>query len=219
MVPRNEITGIDIEADWDTSRKLLSASQYTRLPLYRESIDHVIGILHMRNVLPLLHRDELNPDNLLEIARDPYFIPEGTSLNRQLLNFQREKRRIGFCVDEYGDIQGLVTLEDILEEVVGEFTSDPGARSETVNPQDDGTWLVDGSINIRTLNSELAMTLPTDGPRTLSGLIIEHMEMIPEAGTSLLLDNHPLEIVRMRGNTVKTVRIHPALAADTEPGE
>jgi Mg2+/Co2+ transporter CorB len=212
MVPRNEITGIDMGADWPANRQLLSSSQYTRMPLYRESIDHVIGILHMRNVLPLLHRDELNPDALLAIAREPYFIPAGTSLNRQLLNFQREKRRIGFCVDEYGDIQGLVTLEDILEEVVGEFTSDPGARSGSIIRQDNGTWLVDGSINIRTLNTELAMTLATDGPRTLSGLIIEHMEMIPEAGTSLLLDNHPVEIVRMRGNTVKTVRIHPSLA-------
>jgi Mg2+/Co2+ transporter CorB len=211
MVPRNEVTGIDIEANWDISRKLLTESQYTRLPLYREDIDHVIGILHMRKVLPLLHRDQLDPETLKSIARVPYFIPKSTSLNRQLLNFQREHRRIGFAVDEYGEIQGLVTLEDILEEIVGEFTSDPAAHIEDVQPQTDGTWMVDGSISIRSLNTALGMSLSTDGPKTLNGLIIEHMEMIPEPGTSLLLDNHPVDIMQIKENMVKTVRIHKLL--------
>ncbi len=211
MVPRNEVTGIDTEDNWETTRKLLSDSQYTRLPLYRESIDNVIGTLHMRDVLPLLYRDQLDPEALQRIARQPYFIPENTSLNRQLLNFQREHRRIGFAVNEYGDIQGLVTLEDILEEIVGEFTSDPTAHIEDIQLQPDGTWLVDGSINIRNLNSTLQMSLDTDGPKTLNGLITEYMEMIPETGTSLLLDNHPVDIVQIRENMVKTVRIHPAL--------
>jgi Mg2+/Co2+ transporter CorB len=219
MVPRNEVTGIDIEDDWETIRKQLSDIQYTRIPLYRESIDNAIGILHMRNVLPLLQRDELDPEVLQQIARAPYFIPENTSLNRQLLNFQREHRRIGFTVDEYGDIQGLVTLEDILEEIVGEFTSDPGAHIEDVQPQPDGTWLVDGSINIRNLNTALHMSLATDGPKTLNGLIIEHLEMIPKNGTSLLLDNHPVDIVHIRENRVKTVRIHPALKHKPDTGE
>ena len=217
MVPRNEVTGIDIDADWEVSRKLLIESQYTRLPLYRETIDHVIGILHMRKVLPLLYRDQLDPETLLGTAREPYFIPEGTSLNRQLLNFQREHRRIGFAVDEYGEIQGLVTLEDILEEIVGEFTSDPTAHIEDILPQDDGTWLVDGSINIRTLNAALDMSLSTDGPKTLNGLIIEYMEMIPEVGTSLLLDNHPVDIVQIKENRVKSVRIHRRVDRDTLP--
>jgi Mg2+/Co2+ transporter CorB len=211
MVPRNEITGIDIGDDWETISKQLSDIQYTRIPLYRESIDNAIGILHMRNVIPLLHRDELDPEALQRIAREPYFIPENTSLNRQLLNFQRQHRRIGFAVDEYGDIQGLVTLEDILEEIVGEFTSDPAAHFEDIQPQPDGTWLVDGSINIRSLNNALNISLATDGPKTLNGLITEHMEMIPESGTSLLLDNHPVDIVQIKENMVKTVRIHPAL--------
>jgi len=219
MVPRNEVTGIDIEDNWETISKQLSDIQYTRMPLYRESIDNVIGILHMRNVLPLLYRDELDPEALQRIAREPYFIPENTSLNRQLLNFQREHRRIGFAVNEYGDIQGLVTLEDILEEIVGEFTSDPGAHIEDIQPQQDGTWLVDGSINIRTLNSALEMALATDGPKTLNGLIIEYMEMIPESGTSLLLDNHPVDIVQIKENMVKTVRIHPALEDKPETEE
>ena len=217
MVPRNEITGIDIGDDWETISKQLSDIQYTRVPLYRESIDNAIGILHMRNVLPLLHRDQLDPEALQRIARDPYFIPENTSLNRQLLNFQREHRRIGFAVDEYGDIQGLVTLEDILEEIVGEFTSDPSAQIEDIQPQPDGTWLVDGSINVRNLNSTLKMSLATDGPKTLNGLITEHMEMIPESGTTLLLDNHPIDIVQIKENTVKTVRIHPALKKKQKP--
>jgi Mg2+/Co2+ transporter CorB len=169
----------------------------------------------MRNVLPLLHQDKLDREALLRIARSPYFIPENTSLNRQILNFQREHRRIGFAVDEYGEIQGLVTLEDILEEIVGEFTSDPTAHIEDIVPQEDGTWLVDGSISIRELNGTLDMSLPTDGPKTLNGLIIEYMETIPEKGTSLLLDHHPVDILQIRSNMIKTVRIHPALEART----
>ncbi|HYQ70485.1 MAG TPA: transporter associated domain-containing protein, partial [Gammaproteobacteria bacterium] len=213
MVPRSEITGIDIDADWEVTARLLATAQYTRLPLFRENINNAIGFLHMRNVLPLLHQNKLDREELLRIARTPYFIPENTSLNRQLLNFQRERRRVGFVVDEYGEIHGLVTLEDILEEIVGEFTSDPTAHIEDIVPQQDGTWIVDGSINIRALNSTLNMSLPTDGPKTLNGLIIEYMEMIPEKGTSLLLDNHPVDIVQIRDNMIKTVRIHPALQA------
>lgn len=210
MVPRNEITGIDINDDWNIITKTLSDSQYTRMPLYRENIDQVIGILHMRDVLPLLYREELDHAALERTARAPYFIPESTSLNRQLLNFQRERRRIGFAVDEYGDIQGLVTMEDLLEEIVGEFTSDPSAHFEDIQPQEDGTWLVDGSVSIRTLNSVLHMKLAIDGPKTLNGLIIEELEMIPENNTSLLLDGHPVDILQIRENMVKTVRIHPA---------
>lgn len=222
MVPRNDITGIDINDDWQTIARTLSDSQYTRMPLYREDIDHVIGILHMRDVLPLLHRNELDHAALERTAREPYFIPESTSLNRQLLNFQRERRRIGFAVDEYGDIQGLVTMEDLLEEIVGEFTSDPSAQFEDIQPQDDGTWLVDGSVPIRTLNNALQMKLPIDGPKTLNGLIIEELEMIPENNTSLLLDGHPVDLLQIRENMVKTVRIHPALqrpGADEGNGE
>ncbi len=210
MVPRSEITGIDINDDWNIITKTLSDSQYTRMPLYRENIDQVIGILHMRDVLPLLYREELDHSALERTARAPYFIPESTSLNRQLLNFQRERRRIGFAVDEYGDIQGLVTMEDLLEEIVGEFTSDPSAHFEDIQPQEDGTWLVDGSVSIRTLNSVLHMKLAIDGPKTLNGLIIEELEMIPENNTSLLLDGHPVDILQIRENMVKTVRIHPA---------
>jgi Mg2+/Co2+ transporter CorB len=221
MVPRNEVTGIDIDDDWDTISRTLMDCQYTRLPLYRENIDQVIGILHMRDVLPLLYRDALDHAALQRIAREPYFIPESTSLNRQLLNFQRKRRRFGFAVDEYGDIQGLVTMEDLLEEIVGEFTSDPADHTEDIQPQKDGSWLVDGSVSIRTLNSTLHMSLATDGPKTLNGLITEELEMIPETNISLLLDNHPVDILQIRENMVKTVRIYPALqqAGSTEQQE
>lgn len=221
MVPRNEVTGIDINDDWETISRQLSDSQYTRLPVYRETIDRVIGILHMRDVLSLVYRDELDADTLQRVVRDPYFIPENTSLNRQLLNFQRNKRRIGFVVDEYGDLQGLITLEDILEEVVGEFTTDPADHYEDIVAQEDGSWLVDGSTSIRTLNTALQMSLSTDGPRTLNGLITEYLETIPESGTSLLLDQRPVDIIQIRDNMIKTVRIHAPIAAMTTgiPGQ
>ena len=219
MVPRNEIAGIDIEDDWGTISRTLTDSQHTRLPLYRESIDNVIGILHMRDVLPLLYRDELDHGGLEKVVREPLFIPEITSLNRQLLNFQRAKRRTGFVVDEYGDIQGLVTVADILEEIVGEFTSDPAAHFEDIVPQDDGTWLVDGSISIRSLNSALGMQLPTRGPKTLNGLITEYLEMIPQTNTSLLLNRNPVDILQVKDNTIRTVRIYPALPDAGQEGD
>ena len=211
MVPRNEVTAIDIDDDWETITRTLTDSQYTRMPLYRENIDNVIGVLHMRDVLPHLYRGELDHASLERTAREAYFIPVSTSLNRQLLNFQRKRKRIGFAVDEYGDIQGLVTLEDILEEIVGEFTSDPLGRFEDIQPQDDGSWLVDGACSIRNLNSALGMSLSIQGPKTLNGYITETLEMIPVTNTSLLIDRHPVDILQVKENMVKTVRIHPPL--------
>ncbi|HEY0634073.1 MAG TPA: HlyC/CorC family transporter [Gammaproteobacteria bacterium] len=209
MVPRNEIAGIDIDAPWEDIQKQLATSQHTRLPVYRGSIDNVIGILHLRNVLGLRRSGELGKEELLKLIRDTYFIPEGTELNTQLLNFQHQRRRIGLVVNEYGDILGLVTLDDILEEIVGEFTTDPSAESKDIHPQADGSFLVDGSANIRELNRIMRWDLPTDGPKTLNGMIIEYLETIPEPGTSLLLSGYPLEIVQSTANAVKTVRIDP----------
>ncbi|RRQ22678.1 HlyC/CorC family transporter [Thiohalobacter thiocyanaticus] len=211
MVPRNEIDGVDLTENLEEIEDFLSHTQYTRLPVYEESIDHVVGILHMRNVTPLLRAGELSHESIRRIARDPYFIPEGTPLNRQLLNFQREGRRTGLVVDEYGDILGLATLEDILEEIVGEFTTDPYSLYKDITPQEDGSFLVDATAAVRDLNRALKMELPTSGPKTLNGLILEHMEAIPEPGTSLLLAGYPVEIVQTRDNAVKTVRIDPRL--------
>ncbi len=210
MVPRNEIVGVDLDDDWEVILEQLTASQYTRMPVYQESIDNVLGFLHVRRILPLVARNELTPDTLRAAVREPTFIPEGTPLNRQLLNFQRQKRRIGLVVDEYGDIQGLATLEDILEEIVGEFTTDPSASIRDVVPQEDGSYLVDGSANIRELNRTMQWRLPTDGPKTLNGVILEYLEHIPEASTSLMLAGYPMEIVQAKDNAVRKVRIWPA---------
>jgi Mg2+/Co2+ transporter CorB len=212
MIPRNEITGIDLDDDWDDIVTVLEESPYTKLPVYHGSIDKVEGFLHLRKVIPLMSDKDFDAEALNRVIREPYFIPEGTVLNTQLLNFQREKRRYGLVVDEYGDIMGLVTLEDILEEIVGEFTSDPSSLNKNIHPQEDGSYLIDGTAHIREINRTLGWNLPVDGPRTLSGLIIEHMETIPEPGTSLLLHGHPVEIIQTIDNVVKTARIDPSLA-------
>lgn len=209
MIPRNEVVGLDLSDDIDEITELLTHTQYTRLPVFEESIDHVVGILHLRNIVPLLKRGALTHEDLRSVVREPYFIPEGTSLTRQLLNFQREGRRTGLVVDEYGDIQGLVALEDILEEIVGEFTTDPAALNKDITPQEDGSYLIDAGANVRDLNRALHIELPTDGPKTLNGLILEYMEDIPEAGTSLLLAGYPIDIVQTKDNAVKTARIRP----------
>jgi len=209
MVPRNEIIGIDINAPLDTIAEQLAICQHTRLPLYRENIDDVMGMLHVRKLLRLFKHDELTREALQQAAQDVYFVPERTPLNTQLLNFQRHHRRIGLVVNEYGDIQGLVTLEDILEEIVGEFTTNPDTLSTDIHPQTDSTFLVDGSITIRELNRIMQWHLPTDGPKTLNGLILNYLEVIPEAGTSLRLEGYPMDIVQVVNNAVKMVRIYP----------
>lgn len=209
MVPRNEIAGIDITAEWSTIAKQLTESQHTRLPVYEGDIDHVIGLVHLRRAVRLFQEEEASKDGFRAMVRDAYFVPEGTPLHTQLINFQRERRRIALVVNEYGDIQGLVTLEDILEEIVGEFTTDPAASSRDIHIQEDGSYLVDGSITIRELNKALEWELPTEGPKTLNGLILEYLEHIPDPGTSLLIADYPIEIVQTSGNAVKTVHIDP----------
>lgn len=208
MVPRNEIIGIDIEDDWDKISKSISESQHTKLPIYEGNIDKIIGFLHMRKVIQLFNdKEKANQETLRKIVREAYFVPKGTPLNTQLLNFQREKRRIGLIVDEYGDILGLITLEDLLEEIVGEFTTDPAAMNKDIHLQDDGSYLIDGSASVREINRLLGWELPSDGPKTINGMIIEYLEHIPDPGTSLLIANYPIEIVQTTKNTVKTVRI------------
>ncbi|RMD80329.1 MAG: HlyC/CorC family transporter [Gammaproteobacteria bacterium] len=211
MVPRNEIVGLDLEEDEEEVLRALAHAQYTRLPLYREHIDQVVGILHVRDALPLLGEGRFSKEALEAVARPCYFVPEGTPLHTQLLQFQRERRRVGLVVDEYGDIKGLVTLDDILEEIVGEFTTEPTDALAEVVPQEDGSYLVDASLSVRELNRLMGWELPTDGPKTLNGLILEHLERIPEPGTSLRIAGYPMEIVQTKGNAVKTVRIHPGL--------
>jgi Mg2+/Co2+ transporter CorB len=217
MIPRNEITGINLEDDWNTIARQITSSQYTRLPVFRDNIDNVLGFIHLRKVLPLVKRDRLDRQTLEGLVKEPLFVPENTPLNRQLLNFQRERRRVGLVVDEYGDIQGLVTLEDILEEVVGEFTTDPMTSIRDYIPQEDGSFLVSGTTSVRDLNRALDMELPTDGPKTLNGLVLEYLEDIPQPGTSVLLSGYPIDIVQTKGNLVKTLRVHTEKRRITQP--
>ncbi|OHU94967.1 HlyC/CorC family transporter [Pseudoalteromonas byunsanensis] len=210
MIPRNEINAIDINDDWkDISRQLTNA-QHTRVLLYRDQIDDAVGFIHARDALRLLTKEQFDKPSLLRAVREIYYIPENTSLNTQLLKFQQSKERIGLVVDEYGDIQGLVTLEDILEEVVGDFTTtQTPAASDEVNVQSDGSVLVDGAANIRDINKEMNWELPTEGPKTLSGLIVEHLEDIPDAPMSLIVSGYPMEVVELKENMVKLVKVMP----------
>lgn len=212
MIPRNELAGIDINDEWKDIVRQLANTQHSRILLYRDSIDDAIGFLHTRDVMRLVLKEQLTKATLLRCVNDIYFIPEGTPLNTQLVKFQSSKERIGLVVDEYGDIQGLVTLEDILEEVVGEFTTHIAEQNnEEIQPQPDGSFLVDGSINLRDLNREMQLNLPTDGPKTLNGLVLEYLEEIPQANLSLKLLGYPLEIVEVQDNMIKSVRIFPHL--------
>ena len=214
MVPRSEIIGIDLEDDWHDTLQLITNLSYTRIPIFSGNIDNLVGTAMLRRILPLLLKDQFDADSLVDLTREGYFIPEGTPLTTQLINFRKNKRRIAFVVDEYGDIQGLVTIEDILEEIVGEFTTDPTALHQDFFQDADGSFLIDGSTHIRDINRNLDIELPTKGPRTLNGLILEHMELIPEAGTSMKINGYPIEIIQVSGNIVKTARIWPAIEVD-----
>ncbi|MBI1194772.1 MAG: DUF21 domain-containing protein [Gammaproteobacteria bacterium] len=219
MIPRNEIVGINLNQDIDEIAAYLRHCPYTRVPLYRDDINNVVAMLHARNLLPLMKQEVLTHEDLLAAGEEPYFVPEGTPLNTQLLNFQNQKSRIGLVVDEYGDIEGLITLEDILEEIIGEFTTDVSATISDIHPQDDGSHLIDGSVNLRALNRIMNWNLPTDGPNTLSGLIIEYLETIPQTGTSMRIAGYTMEVIQVGENMVKTVRVKPPAETATPPLE
>ena len=209
MVPRGEIIGIDLNDDWVDILSQLSQTVYTRLPVFRESIDNVVGMLHIRAVISKLSLGGLRFEDLQRSVLRPYFVPEGTSLTRQLLEFQSKERRMALVVDEYGDIQGLVTLDDILEEIVGEFTPEGRGRSRTMRRLDDGSYLVDGSTSVRTLNRRLDWDLPYDEAHTLGGLLIEEMEVIPEGKSSIKISGHTMTIVDIRDNVIHKILIKP----------
>ena len=209
MIPRTEIVGIDLEDDWSDIIKQLAETQHTRLPVFEGDINHIIGIIHIRRALRFFHLEDASKDDFRKIIREAYFVPTNTPLNTQLLNFQHQRRRNAMVVNEYGDVLGLVTLEDILEEIVGEFTTDPSATRKDVQTQEDGNYLIDGSITVRELNKILGWKLPIAGPKTLNGLIIEYLEHIPDPGTSMMLENYPIEIKQTTKNAVKTVLIDP----------
>lgn len=211
MVPRSEIAAINVNDDWKSIVRQLSHSSHGRIVLYRDSIDEVVGMLRVREAYRLMmDKNDFSKENLLRAADEVYFIPEGTPLNIQLLKFQRNKERIGLIVDEYGDIQGLITVEDILEEIVGEFTTSIAPTlAEEITQQKDGSLLIEGSANIRDLNKSLNWKLPTDGPRTLNGFILEHLEYIPEEQFKVNISGHKMEIIEVSGNMIKLVKVLP----------
>ncbi|MGE0384724.1 MAG: HlyC/CorC family transporter [Gammaproteobacteria bacterium] len=217
MVPRADVTGLDLDTGATDLEDALVNCRHTRLPVYRGSIDHVIGILHVRRALALIKSDRLTTAEVEAILSEPYYVPSGTPLHTQLFNFQRLRRRIGLVVNEYGDIIGLVTLEDLLEEIVGEFTTDTQVFSRDIHAQDDGSFLIDGGASIRDINRQTHWQLPADGPRTLNGLILETLENIPEPGVSLRIGSYVAEIVQTAGQSVKTARLWHAPPSTSEP--
>jgi Mg2+/Co2+ transporter CorB len=211
MITRNDVDGIDIDDPLDDILESLRKTQYTRIPVWQGSIDHVVGVLHVRPLLQtLMTEGEITKDQLRTLLREPYYIPEGTPLHTQMINFQRAKETVGLVVDEYGDVLGLVTLFDLLEEIVGEFTTDPFDSIREVQPQADGSFLVSGGASVRDLVRTMRWELPTDGPKTLNGLILEQLESIPDTGTSLLINRYPVEVLQVQDNAVRVARIYPA---------
>ena len=204
MTPRNEIIGIDLEEPIEKIIEHIKNSPHTRQPIYKKSIDRVIGFLHLRTVITLISRSEFDKQNIIDNLIKPFFIQESTPLHKQIQSFKAEKLRIGLVVDEYGDVQGLVTLDDLLQVLVGELVTEEA----DVKEQKDGSYLVDGSVTVRELNRINEWSLPTKGPKTLNGLIIEYLETIPEPGTSVKLHGYPLEIIESDKNTIKLVKFH-----------
>ena len=216
MVPRNEIVGIDLEDPWDEVIRDISDSPHSRLLVFRENVDNVVGFIYLRKMLDALRSGKITREYLESVVRDPYFIPEGTTLTVQLLNFQRQKRRVGLVVDEYGDIQGMLTLEDILEESVGEFDNDPQIAPSEIRPQPDGSFIVDGNAQVRNLNKSLNWSLPSEGPKTLNGIVVEHFENFPPQGAVFTFNGHPMTILAVEDNRVQQVRIEPAQFDETD---
>ena len=207
MIPKNDIQGIDLDLELDDILSRLSTTNHTRLPVYNGDINKVVGILHMRNLAQLIQQGNVTKASILQVIREPYFIPESTPLQTQLLNFQKESRRIGLVVDEYGDVLGIATLEDILEEIVGELSADHREENADIHPQDDGSYFIEASAFIRDINKALVWDLPTNGPKTLNGLIIETLESIPDANVCLSIDGYRIETLQMTDNLIKTARL------------
>jgi Mg2+/Co2+ transporter CorB len=218
MIPRQDIASINVDENWEDILDQLRQTPHTRLPLHEGELDNLIGIIHMKRVAQELARDTLTRERLIELARarEPYFVPEGTSLTVQLNQFQRNRRRLAFVVDEYGDIQGFVTLEDILEEIVGEFTTDPATVTHKhVHREAPGVFIVNASATIRALNRSLGWQLPTDGPKTLNGLLVEQLETLPEAGAQVSVGEYRFEVLQIGENTIRTVRAQRAAVPAT----
>jgi len=211
MIPRTEITGIDLDDDWNDIEEQILRSNFTRLLIYRGGTNNIQGFLHLRRLLPLFHEDKMDREHFENAMVPANFTPEGVSLTQQLLNFQNDRKRVSLVVDEYGDILGLITLEDILEEIVGEFSTSPANFDYEVKIDEDGLMWIDGAMNIRDINRQLDMELSTDGPKTINGLVTEYLGQIPAPGVCVLIDDYPIEIRKTHNNVIKTLIMYPKL--------
>ena len=210
MTPRSQIEAIDLDDPIEVIERQIATCYHTRLPVYRGQLDEIVGVLHVRSVLNLGKKlEHLTVHDYETVLREPYFIPAGTPLLTQLQQFQENHDRLGLVVDEYGELMGLVTIDDILEEIIGEFTTHSPLVSGLIHRQPDGSTLVEASLPLRELNRKLDLHLPLDGPKTLNGLILERLQDIPEPGTTILVEGYPLEIVQTQEKVVKAVRIYP----------
>ena len=207
MIPRSDIYGIDISEDISSVVSNFKVTPYTRIPVYEDNIENLLGLIHIKNIAPLLASKSINDTEIRSLIKKPYYIVSGTSLYRQLLNFQKEKRRIGFIIDEYGNIQGLVTLEDILEEIVGDFTSDPSSNEEILTTKNDNVFIIDGGVHVREINQELGMKLISKEAKTINGFILEHTENLPEINDIIKIQGHTFKILENIDNAVKTVHL------------
>ncbi len=210
MVPRNEVTGLDLNQDIETIMQTIRKSDYTRLPVYEGDINNIIGVLHLRDAPRFIYGDDstVSHEAIRRFAATPYFVPEATSLSYQLMSFQKNRSRMAIVVDEYGDVQGLVTLEDLLEEIVGDFTTNVAeTESEEVSPLDDGWFLIDGTASIREINKLLDWKLPTEGPKTMNGLAMEYLESIPEGATSFQIGRYRCETVKVNEKMIVSFKV------------
>ena len=207
MVPRNEVVGIDLEDDIEEILEIIGQSSHTLLPVFRKDLNEVIGFMHLRNISRMIGVEEINKAELMQLTEEAYFVPETTPLHTQLFKFQNNKRRMAMVVDEYGDVQGIVTLQDILEEIVGNFTTSLSEETDDIHPQNDGTYLINGTATIREINKALDWDLPIDGPKTLNGLLTELLEIIPEKNVCVRLPFHFVEILNVQDNAIKTVKM------------
>ncbi|MGK0222054.1 MAG: Mg2+/Co2+ transporter CorB [Limisphaerales bacterium] len=219
MVPRSEIVGLDLENEIADIIEQTATSQHTLLPVYKGDINNVLGILLLRRLARFIDAGEFNKADLMQLTRDTYYVPEATPLHTQLLNFQKEKQRIALVVDEYGDVQGIVTLEDILEEIVGEFTSDFASNMPEISAQKDGAYLIDGMAVLRDINRALHWELPIQGPRTLNGLVLEHLEMIPESNLCTQIGEYQIETLQIKDNIIKNLKIRYVPSPEENEGE
>jgi Mg2+/Co2+ transporter CorB len=218
MVSRQDIVGVDLDLDWKDNLATIRDSEFHRLPVFRSDVDNIVGVVQVRKLLPDLASGTLDEQRLLQHTREPYFVPEGTPLNKQLLNFQQVQRRSAFVVDEYGDVQGLITTEDVLREIVGEFDRTSAPADMGITQENAASFVVDAGANVRQLNRLMNWALPTDGPKTLNGLIVEQLETIPKKGAKVTVANYPIEILDTTEHAIKSVRVRlPQNLPDEQP--